>query len=467
MSASDFSLEIIFGDPVSDVVRRRIAYAAQTYAATWDVSWRPGSAAVRLCYGAPATNERDLALTATYLPLAERGDGSESPRWEEGFPHFHAGADWLGELFEWIGGEYEHASDATDSIGRVPFSGTLPGRFGLDPEMPWALLAMRGLNAAIVSATNGQWPSAPRNQTSMIVATHDLDYLPLTRFGNLVRGLKNVAVAQVMHNHPRLAVSIAMRTLRGFFGRSPLDRFDEVVERERSLGAESASYVIAAHHHRRDANYDALDPSVLSMLRRWSAAGMEIGIHGSYESILGPGSLTDEYARMRGAGFPVIGGRQHWIRFRGTKAFDALVAAGALYDTSVGFYDRAGFRTGASFAYVPYDFSKEAPYPLLEFPLAIMDGTLAADFGEDAAAARAVAQRIVARTLDGPGGASIVWHNTGFGGAQLQAHIGELYWWILQETGSRYVSGRTTLRTFWPRFAEAGLLPPKTFESGA
>lgn len=460
------SLEIVFADSVTDIVRRRITFAAQTYAATYGLSWRPGAAAVRLCYGLPPVNEGDVSLTASYRPFAQSNGGVERPTSDDGYPHIHAGDDWLGEIFEWIGSEREYASGATDSIGRIPFSGTLPGMLGVDPEVPWALVAMRRLNDAIRRVVGDGWPSEPRNRTSMIVATHDLDYLPLTRIGNLLRGLKNVAIAQIMHNQPRLALAIAMRCIRGLAGRSPLDRFDDVVARERSIGAESASYVIAAQHHRRDGNYDALDPRVIAMLRRWSSGGMEIGIHGSYESILGAGSLADEYARMRTAGFAVIGGRQHWVRFRDTRLFDALLAAGAVYDASVGYYDRAGFRSGACFAYVPYDFRAEAPYPLLEFPLAIMDGTLAADFGEDAEAARSTCERILSRTLaEGPGGASIVWHNTAFGGAQLPAHIGDLYWWILQSTGARCVSGRTAVRTFWPRFVEAGLLPPRNFET--
>jgi hypothetical protein len=463
------SISIAFGSGVPDQIRRRITYAAQSYAAVYGLEWKTSGAQVRLCYGLDASERGDVAIPALYRPAAS---GTRAVEWHplpeafldgeaEAFPRAHPGAkevDWLGEIFEWLGGELELVDTETDAYGRTTFASTVPGRLGADAEVPWAAVAMRALNLRI-RETVGEWPDRPRplgDGRAVIVTSHDLDYLPVSRLENIVRLAKNVAVAQVVLRHPRLAISIAAK-LRSFGVRGPGSEFDAVIAEERRLGAESSSYVIVSREHRRDANYDLDDPAVLASLRRLEGQGMELGIHGSYDSVLGGGSLANEYEKLRRHGFAVTGGRQHWLRYRAPELFDGLVRAGATYDTSVGYYDRSGFRAGACFAYAPYDFAKEAAYPLFQFPMAVMDGPLAARFRDDGAGALAACETLLRRTAKyGPGGVSILWHNTAFGETQLPGAIGEVYPALLA-SGHRFVAGRTAVRELSARFVAAGL----------
>lgn len=133
------------------------------------------------------------------------------------------------------------------------------------------------------------------------------------------------------------------------------------------------------------------------------------------------------------------------------------MGSGAYYDASVGFNEHVGFRAGAPFAYVPWSFRNERPQPLLELPMVLMDATLFTLDGFDHNASRERAERVLRRArIYGPGGVSIVWHNTGFGGGQLPPAIGDLYW-QLRQNDTRWVSGRTAVEELRPRFEAAGL----------
>ncbi len=444
------------------MIRKRLTYAAQSFAAVYGFGWRPSDAQVRLCYGIAPSLPRDVALTVAYKPLAERTQGVH-PYVRDGlfldgesdaFPRFHRagdGADWLGEIFEWLGNETEHHVTATDAIGRVPFARSISGRFGLDAEVPWAAIAMRGLNEDIRRSVAG-WPDRPQAKP-YFVATHDLDFLPVSRAESAKRGVKNVLIALLLYRDPALA----LRLLPAI---GAVDSFADAARRERAAAIESSSYVIVEKKHRRDANYILEDPRVLSLLRELHEEGMEVGVHGSYTSVAEGGSLANEYARLRAAGHAVHGGRQHWLRFRGLELFDALEAAGASYDSSMGWSDRPGYRSGACFPYVPYDLRHEKPFALLEFPLVIMDATLFDVDRYDFDRMRARCERLLRRSaLYANGGSSILWHNNAFtrAGAQLPRQIGALYW-QLKHDDADWIAGRTAVDRERPRFRAAGLL---------
>jgi hypothetical protein len=456
------SIDLQFGDAVPDATRRRMSYAAKTFAAVYGYEWDPGGARVRLCYGAEPSRATDVPLTASYRPRVMgagpaaqyHNDALFLDNEAESFPCLHPapyGVDWLGEIFEWIGGEAEHTTRAADELGAVPYADTLPGRFRLDPEVPWAALAMRGLNQEIRSTVPG-WPEgAAIDGKPIVVATHDLDFLPVSTVASVQRGLKNFLVAVFIYRSPRLALRI-LRNMGRF------DDFEGIVRRERDEGVQASVFVMTAKTHRRDANYRLDDPEVLRLLHKLLDAGLDIGVHGSYDSLFG-GSLQNEYERLRRVGFEPLGGRQHWLRYRPQELFAQLVRAGALYDCSVGYNDQPGFRAGASFAFVPYDFANEQPFPLLEFPTVVMDATLFRLHGFDIDAAKSHVDRILRRArLYSPGSVAVVWHNTAFGGGQLPRAIGDLYW-ALRRPGTDWVSGKNAAMALWPSFASAGLIP--------
>lgn len=72
----------------------------------------------------------------------------------------------------------------------------------------------------------------------------------------------------------------------------------------------------------------------------------------------------------------IIGLRHHYLAIDNQNphlTFEKHAAAGFSYDTSLGWQEKAGFRTGTSLPFRPYDPVRKIAFPLIELPLVLMD----------------------------------------------------------------------------------------------
>lgn len=105
--------------------------------------------------------------------------------------------------------------------------------------------------------------------------------------------------------------------------------------------------------------------------------GFEIGFHSGYNTLF-------DFSRFRAEkelldeilGEAYYGGRQHYLRFRVPETWRYWEKAGLLYDTSMGYAEREGFRCGTCHAFAPFDIEQDRELDLQEYPLIVMDGTL-------------------------------------------------------------------------------------------
>ncbi len=477
------SIALRFGDEVSEVVRRRICYALQTFCAVYgyifvrDQDEKRVRNSLTISYESNSlrrTGELRLAAGYTARPLTELAlEPSFIAYRGLQFPRFHPTAigetDWLGEIFEWISAADEQAIEQRDAAGRIPYSASLHSRYQLDPCVPYASVAMHHLNEMIGKYFEDAGEECPAATSAgcTIVATHDIDFLPVSSLGTLKRFLKNIAIALLAYRDLRLASSILVAGLRRLGAQSSvLDCLPAMLERERQLGIQSTCNFLCRKEHRRDANYRIDDPVTISYLNKVAQSGAEIGLHGSYNSLEARGHLAEEYSRLSRLGFSAQGGRQHWLRYQNTSLFDELCQAGASYDSSVGYSEHVGFRTGACFAYAPYNFREEAAYPLLEIPLVVMDSALYCESRNPEDWASQCQKVLQAVRRYGRGGVSILWHDTVFRGGQLPLGIGDLYWTLKTEHENWHTAEQLVAQV-WPQFVNAKIFSDQTREQAA
>lgn len=449
------------------ITQRRIAYAFRIFCAIYgydavlEGTQTAATEHPRICYGFAPTRTQDVAIPALYVPRpASAAVNSpaqiplkKAPVYTQlglnSVPCFFTSGtsvDWLGEIFEWLSCADEYAVIQRDEVGRIPFAATVHGRFGLDPSVPYAGVAMFELNRRICDTLGGAWPkraTPPMGVEGVLIApSHDLDFLPINAFSNAKRLVKNVAIAAIHFRDPRLAASIAASMLRGVATwKSPLDCIDELVIRERNANIRSTYNVLCYSAHARDGDYGLDNAKVKGILRLIADNHMEIALHGSYTS-LENGRIGFELERLTAAGYRAIGLRQHWLRFAGDNLFEEIAKLGLSYDSTVGFEKHIGFRAGACFPYLPYDFRREQAYQFVEIPLVIMDGALYEQAKRTGSPALALCQRVFDMIESfGWGGVAILWHNTAFGGGQLPLEIGQLYW-ESKRPSQRWVSCR-------------------------
>jgi len=470
-----------FGPGIAPTAKGRITYALNAFCAVYGYDLTSDDEAQslydhpRICYGRPSSRNRDVVIPALYVerqptvPL-------HAPTWVQleeastysklglaSAPCFHSSqgvrqVDWLGEIFEWLSCADEYAIKKRDDVGRIPFSACVHGRFDIDPTIPYAAVAMYELNRSIRRVVGETWPDRPLKPWTgpeQVIATpsHDLDYLPTSMLDNFHRLAKNMAIAALQYHDAALTGSIGGAALRGLvIGKSPLDCVEEMCRREVAAGVSSTSNVIARHGHSRDANYELEDPRVARALRQIADHGMEIGLHGSYTS-LADGTLELELERLAHAGYQPVGVRQHWLRYTADNLFEEVARLGLLYDSTVGFAERVGFRAGASFPYAPYDFRRERAYPFIEIPLALMDVALYQQVRGGGGNAHALCTRVLDATeAFGWGGIAILWHNTVFRGAQIPLELGNLYW-ELKRPSHKWVTSK--------ELAQLAVAPPR------
>lgn len=249
----------------------------------------------------------------------------------------------------------------------------------------------------------------PRKAT--VVLTHDIDLL------RKYRGLAGVrrTISAMMHGDAREATSeirMASLVLAGL-RRDPFDSFDEMFSLKERIGAPSTFFLMGGGDAPLDGDYSLEDQNVRELIMRILSKGDEIGVHPSYETYRSPELIQKETKAVEEAiGHPVIGARQHYLRFALPETWYALAECGLRYDSTLGFADKSGFRCGWSGCLRPFDIEKRIELPIIELPLVAMDITLAVY--EKIPPEKAIER--LARLMDAsetPGGAFVVlWHNT-------------------------------------------------------
>jgi hypothetical protein len=368
--------------------------------------------------------------------------------------------DWLAEIFEWASCADEYSVSALDSIGRIPFEKSVFGRYQLDERTPYAALAMWFLQNAISKLfPDDEERTRVRGLDfrHAIICSHDVDFIPLGYLSTLGRLAKNSLIA--LEESPALAFGIAARTVRfALGGNNPLLNVEQLAASEQSSGITSSFNFIARRGHRRDGNYRMDNQAVISLAKRLQSTGMEVGVHGSYTSLDTDNRLAEEFEILQKHGLHPLGGRQHWLRFSLGRLIPAVEKARALFDTSLGWQSRIGFRAGACFPFPPYNFFEERPARFLELPLAVMDQALPPKAEE---AFSSVAEMLATSRIYGWGGISILWHPAVFGGGQLAPGIGRTFYDLLNarfEWQDTWLSAREFVRKIRNRYIEAGLM---------
>ena len=104
--------------------------------------------------------------------------------------------------------------------------------------------------------------------------------------------------------------------------------------------------------------------------------GFQIGLHGSYQSAVDREALAREKRILENIlGHKVDRVRQHWLRYEEdvtpyvhNELFE--------YDSTLGWNDAIGFRSGCASRYKPYDHKAQKGFDFFETPQVIMDGNI-------------------------------------------------------------------------------------------
>ena len=302
--------------------------------------------------------------------------------------------------------ERERRSEVRDRFERVPSSENALAAAGLD-RTPVVSHAAAALRSAVASAAGARplrlvapWPHGRRWAAAF---THDLDLVALWP---LSTGLR---LAELVRKGDRARAAIVARAAFAGVAGDPVRRgVDAMLDAERGIAA--TWFVLCGTPTpvtvcRGDLTYRPESAAARAIIAAVADAGHEVALHGSFETLDRDNAFAEQRARLtRITGRAVSGVRQHFLRMRPGRTERAMHAAGFRYDSTTGFADRNGFRTGIADVCPVWDPALEQASGFVEIPFCFMDRALSKYRGEEDPAAwqqEAVALAAACRDVEG------------------------------------------------------------------
>jgi len=252
-------------------------------------------------------------------------------------------------------------------------------------------------------AGHGYSVQYPDNAPFAVCLTHDID--------TVYRSIPSKAIS-TLRTLKQGNISGAFRNLSEMRSKKlPLCNFHEIMDLEEQYGAKSTFFFLAGSPGEQDYSYDIEDlkPEIRNIIDR----GWEVGLHGGHNTYLNFEEMRLKKERLeKVAGKPVIGYRNHFLRFRVPDTWEYLSQAGFLYDTTLGYADCVGFRNGMCHPFRPYNLNTGREIDIVEIPLVVMDGTLDGYMRLDASKAWELIRRLIDYIEQCHGVFTLLWHNT-------------------------------------------------------
>ncbi len=233
-------------------------------------------------------------------------------------------------------------------------------------------------------------PPVPNGYDSMTCLTHDVDFFNIRDHGldhSVLGFLYRATIGSLMDAvRGKIPWRRAGRNLLAALGlplvwlglnRDPWNCFDEYADLEREFGS---TFFIVPFAHRPGRNVEMDDPSrratryqleqVQPHLQKLAAEGFEIGLHGIDAWIDSDSALEERNRISECCGTDVRGVRMHWLLY-GPDSPTVLESSGFDYDSTWGYNDTVGFKSGTAQAFKPLTTAS-----LLQLPLVMQDTAL-------------------------------------------------------------------------------------------
>jgi peptidoglycan/xylan/chitin deacetylase (PgdA/CDA1 family) len=328
--------------------------------------------------------------------------------------------DLLGSIFFMLSAYEELVCSERDAHGRFP------GRASLACRSDFISRPLADEYSEVLwHAFRKLWPQLQRKKlNSKVLLSCDVDQpfdCTVSSFRALFRaGMGDIIKRKTPTEASRRIVRF-IKNRRGDFSSDPCYTFDKYIELCSEHNLRAAFYFIPTSSSPMNGCYSISDVKIKRLMRKIVEAGHEIGMHGCYEAYR-DSSLTEAHrdlfiTALREAGIdqPLIGNRQHYLRWDSVYTPVVLDKANFVYDTSGGYADCAGFRFGSAREFQMWDWLGETKLKLRQRPLIVMDCSVTDDaymgLGTGAVASEYI-KTLRDRALRFGGQFTLLWHNT-------------------------------------------------------
>jgi len=294
------------------------------------------------------------------------------------------------EIWDLFTGKEEYNSSLRDKYNRFPYYAS-QNRTVFEPKASKFLM------------NNGYHTEYPDGKPFAVCLTHDIDRVYQSITSKSKDAVKNFTRGNLDESFQSI---IQIRSKK-----SPYVNFEEIMKLEEHYSARSSFYFLALDPADQDYTYQIEDlENEICTIQDW---GWEVGLH---VGLQGSGDLNKLQQEKRNlekvTNNPVIGCRNHRLKFIVPDTWELLSQAGFRYDCSFGYADCAGFRNGMCHPFKPYNLHTGKTTEIIEIPQVIMDESLFDKYMRlDSDTAWEITQRLINAVAECQGVITLLWHN--------------------------------------------------------
>jgi len=207
-----------------------------------------------------------------------------------------------------------------------------------------------------------------------LILTHDIDHIyawdSFKKFAlNLARDLIKRTSIKNFFNSIIYYVQVKLKIKN-----DPYDTYDYIMNLSESVGVKSYFFFMAEGLTSYDNHYKSSSKEAKEIVSNILSRGHHVGIHPTYNAYNNKEQFTKEKKELeRNFNTKITFGREHYLRFELPTTWKIWEDNGMLWDSTMNYTDRDGFRCGICYEYPLFNILARKPLRLREKPLIVMD----------------------------------------------------------------------------------------------
>lgn len=358
--------------------------------------------------------------------------------------------DLLKSAFHFLSGYEEFRNTSLDQYGRFPYKESLQYKLGIigKPIVNYYFEVLIEGISEFARKNNIPFRRNPVLKQAVLMVSHDIDKINSYGFFETGFRLKQflglAGTTMSRKNHFIDLITSLFHFLNPFSRKDPFWSFESLMYWAEERGFRDTFYFLQKEGGRNEnSRYHFHSKKFRELFRELSSRGHEVGIHGTLQSASSQEHMNSTVNKLREVSpAPVIGIRQHFLKFDPRITAQIQEEAGLKYDTSLGFAEHDGFRHSYCWPFRMFDFHNNCARKLWEIPLTVMESTHFYYRKLDLEGSRSSIEKLLSEVLKFNGVFCLLWHNNFFEEREI-AGITDHYTGILDLCRENKMEGLT------------------------